>query len=367
MHHRILKLFWGLTATASLLALATLSPAALESGSGTVPAGFHVQTSPTSDAGDPLSAYLPKAPAMDAGLAPSGLVTTTSPDLTTISRPASRTTLRAPVSAPKPDPSDPFAGLEFSGLSNMGKDERAIPLGETGILSMGPGGFGRFMTGRPLGAIANWCDSSETSISYVRPHMNVQMMLALEMPGGESASAFEGPGLTSHAVLDIDHRAKVDSDLIGQRSGRFGVQTKAPPVDEPQTAVSVGLDMGLLPTFLAQMGVSVSVVVSRGQETGDSRVALVGTTELPIDWGPREHPMQHPNSLPQQPTATEGVNQPYLAASGDIGGGGTPTDSGTPTTSTPIVPTPPVPEPTTLTLLGAAAAAFLAARRRRNR
>jgi hypothetical protein len=178
--------------------------------------------------------------------------------------------------------------------------------------------------------------------------------------------------MTSHAVLDIDHRSRVDSAQIGQRSNQFGGRQVAAPVDEPQTAVAVGLDIGVLPTFLAQMGVSVSVVVSRGQQTGDSRVALVGATELPIDWSPREHPDQNPHGVAQQPTEDGAGYGPVFYGGGGLGSGSDSVPSqGTPLTTgsnpTPIVPNPPVPEPATLTLLAVAAAGVLAARRRKGR
>ena len=243
------------------------------------------------------------------------------PDLSTIPRESSRLTLRAPVSARAGDLAGLFDLPDISGLSTVAKDERAVPLGNTTLLSMGPGGFGRIMTGRPTGTISNWSDTGETSISYVRPHVSVEMMLALEMPGAGHASDFEGPGMTLHAVLDIDHRSKVDSTQIGQRTNQFGGRPAPTPVDEPQTAVAVGLDMGILPTFLAQMGVSLSVVVSRGQETGDSRVALVGVTELPVDWTPREHPEQHPTGVAQPPLGMGGVSAltPRAAAAAAAG------------------------------------------------
>ena len=302
MHDRVWKLFGGLIAAVCLLAVAVSAPAALQTETRTAaPADFHVCVPPLSDSGDGVSSYLAPAPALDAGLAAAGLKSAQAPDLSTIPRESSRLTLRRPLSAPGGDRTGLFSLPDISGLSTVAKDERAVPLGNTTLLSMGPGGFGRIMTGRPTGAISNWSDAGETSISYVRPHVNVEMMLALEMPAAGHASDFEGPGMTSHAVLDIDHRSKVDSTEIGQRTNQFGSRPAPTPVDEPQTAVAVGLDMGILPTFLAQMGVSLSVVVSHGQETGDSRVALVGVTELPVDWTPREHAEQHPQGVALEP------------------------------------------------------------------
>jgi hypothetical protein len=115
------------------------------------------------------------------------------------------------------------------------------------------------------------------------------------------------------------------------------------------------------------MGVSVSVVVSRGQQTGDSRVALVGATELPIDWSPREHPMQYPHGVAQQPTQ-DGTGYGAAFSANGLGGSSNSVPHATPVvTGTAPTPIAPVPEPATLTLLGMAAAGVLAARWRKGR
>ena len=243
-----------------------------------------------------------------------------------------------------------FVYPEVTGLAGPGTDERAVPLGSLNLLSLGLGGFTRIMTGRTSAAMGNWTDAGETSISYIRPHVNVQMMLSLEMPGGHRPAEFEGPGFEPHAYLDMDHQVRVNSADIGASTSQFGSHPTSPPVDEPQTAVSVGLDLGLLPTFLAQMGMSLSVVVSHGQDTGDTRVALVGTTELPVDWIPREQPIQHPAGLAMDPISGVG-NQAVGYGSG--------------ISSTHPPPTPIVPEPVTLGLLACGAATILARRKAR--
>jgi len=247
-----------------------------------------------------------------------------------------------------------------TGLAGAGTDERAVPLGSLNLLSLGPGGFTRIMTGRPWKAMGNWTDAGETAISYIRPHVNVEMMLSLELPGSNRPAEFEGPGFEPHAYLDIDHQTRVNSADIGASTSQFGGRPTSPPVDEPQTAVSVGLDLGLLPTFLAQMGMSLSVVVSHGQDTGDTRVALVGTTELPVDWIPREQPIQHPAGLAMYPIW--GVGNQAVEYGSSIGSSNPPVPPGTPP-MTPIVPV--VPEPATLVLLACGAATILARRKAR--
>ncbi len=297
-------------------------PAALQSKvDAPVPAGFHIDSTPTSDFGDPVAAYLGAAGLKDDGLkAAAGFEPTAAPDLTAIPHEGSRVTLRAPATTPAAGLPDIFTFPDVPGTTDF---QRPPPLNHTTMLALGPGGFGRIMTGRPAGGIASWTDAGETSISYVRPNVNVEMMLALEMPAAGQPSDFEGPGLTLHALLDVDHRSRVDSAEIGQATNQFGGRPSATPVDEPQTAVAVGLDLGVLPTFLAQMGVSVSVVVSRGQETGDARVALVGVTELPVDSAPKDRVEQHPASVVSAPLGV-GPGSTAFPQGGGSGSGGAP-------------------------------------------
>ncbi|HUS45414.1 MAG TPA: PEP-CTERM sorting domain-containing protein [Phycisphaerae bacterium] len=270
------------------------------------------------------------------------------------------------VLAAAPQPPAELASFQLpdvKGLADLGSGGRDVPLGDTTYFSMGPGGFGGMMSGRPVGSIENWSHVTRTAISYIRPSVNVQMMLAFEVPGAAPINDFEGPGADPRAYLAIDRQTKVDSANIGASTPRFGHRATPPPPDEPQTAVAAGLDLGLLPTFLSQMGVGISVVASRGSETGNLRVALVGTAELPVDWAPRERPYQHPVGLAEQPILAASAVWDYpsgsIGSSRPPGGGG----GGGGTTPTPITPTP-VPEPTMLAGLAASAIVLLLRRRR---
>lgn len=252
---------------------------------------------------------------------------------------------------------------DITGLADLGSGGRDVPLGDTTYFAMGPGGFGGAMSGRPVGGIENWSHVTRTAISYIRPSVNVQMMFAFEVPGVAPVNDFEGAGMDPRAYLAIDRQTKVDSANIGTSTPRFGHRAMPIPPDEPQTAVAAGLDLGLLPTFLSQMGIGISVVASRGTETGNLRVALVGTAELPVDWAPRERPYQHPVGLAEQPLLAASTLWDY--PSGGIGDSRPPNggNGGGGTTPTPITPTP-VPEPTMLAGLAAAAITLLLRRRR---
>jgi hypothetical protein len=138
--------------------------------------------------------------------------------------------------------------------------------------------------------------------------------------------------------------------------------------------VAVGLDLGILPTFLSQMGLSISLVATHGQETGGTRLALVGTTELPVDWRPHERPIDHPRGVAVEPLAgNDAVAGQYFSSGGNpsggrpqpVGPGAVPGGGGG--GPTPITPTPPVPEPATLALLGSALVALMAGRRARGK
>lgn len=261
------------------------------------------------------------------------------------------------------------AGLVYpqvTGLAGFATDERAVPLAGAELLTLGPGGFTRIMSGSPS-PVHHWSEACETALSYIRPHVNVQMLLALEGAASGEDGGFEGPGFVPIARLVVDNRTKVKSTDIGSETALFGLRPEKPFVDEPNTAVAAGLDLGLLPTFLAQMGLNVSVVVSHAQRTGGWTVALIGTGELPVDWSPREKPIQHPVGVPVNPLSEPSAAEEGYSAT--ISGGHPPGEGPPNPPPTPITPiTPTVPEPTSMLLVvGGLLATGLLNRRKRRR
>lgn len=335
-------------------------------------AGFNIGATATGDVGDAVGAYLGGdsfAMVTDMDISDLGRAVSQGPMAEIMPSELTVVAYHAPAAAAEAlPPVEPPARLatfvypEATGLAGVGTDGRAVPLGDARNLAMGPAGYGGIMTGRPSAGIANWSHANQTAISYIRPHVNVQMMFALEVPGTSPAGSFEGPGMESHAYLAVEHETKVDSADLGQHTEQFGARPPVRPVDEPQTAVAAGIDLGLLPTFLSQMGMSVSVVASRGDETGNLRIALVGTTELPVDWAPRERPYQHPVGQSVEPTYLASV-PPGQYPTGNVGGHSFPGGGG----DKPPTPIRPVPEPATLVMVLGAAVVALVRRRRKGR
>ncbi len=292
-------------------------------------------------------------------------------------RPAAPTTLRGAPSlyqdAGTPAHAQPatYVYPHLSSLSKYGRDERAIPYGDTDVLALGPGGYGRVLVGQPQHGSRPIANSVETAMSYVRPHVSVQMALAMDLPGTASAAGFEGGGMDTRAQLVVDHLTRVRSEEIGGTTEQFGRRPIAPVGDESQTAVAVGMDLGILPTFLAQMGMNLSLVVARGDESGDLTLSVVGATELPVDWAPRERPQNYPSGPAVQPLAmTDAIGSPRFGSpaisssdgpsfpqegGGEEGGGG----GDDPTPIDPVIP-----EPATAALVAAGAAVLARMRRR---
>jgi hypothetical protein len=328
---------------------------------------------PTADSGDALAVYLGSNPMTAiSNIDPATLAGSMgTADLSGLPQfipdePTVRTYSAPAVAAPLPAAPARLASYAYpeaaKGLSDLGSGGRDVPLGDARYFNTAPGGYGTVLSGRPPGGLENWSHVTRTAISYIRPNVNIQMMLALDVHGNPGLAEFEGPGFEPKALLAIDRNTELESRDIGAQSAQFGRPARPDPTGEPQTAVTAGLDLGLLPTFLSQMGMGVSVVASRGQESGDLRVALVGTTELPVDWTPIERPYQHPSGEGYPLVAmtspwiypSGGVSAQARTGGAEIGGGG----------MIRIIPTP-IPEPATLLVLGVGAAGLVVTRRKR--
>lgn len=281
-----------------------------------------------------------------------------------------------------------FVYPDLSGLESAGRGKVAVPPAEMAAFALAPAGVGRVLIGRPEG-VDGWENATETAISYIRPHVNVQMILSLgRQGGGTGADGFEGSGFDPSARLAVSHRTRVHSAEVASKTSQFGHAPRPTPPAESQTAVAAGVDLGILPTFLAQMGMNVSLVVSRGEETGDLNLSLVGTSELPTDWSPGETPRDFPAGVAANP-----LQQPPVPGFGfvtrSVAGGGLPfefpgfvfpepppfpifPEPG----PTPIFPEEPgdgngdepvIPEPATLMLMATGAIGAWLGRRRRSR
>ncbi len=213
-----------------------------------------------------------------------------------------------------------FVYPEVTGLETPGPGKVAVPPSGMAGFAMGPTGMSTVLVGEPEGA-DGWASAGTTALSYVRPHVNVQMTLSLGMPGSPAGDGFEGGGLDSSARLAVGHRTRVHSSQVGSRTSQFGNLPPPTPPQEPETAVATGLDLGILPTFLSQMGLNVSVVVSRGAETGDLNLSLVGTSGVPTDWAPGQPPTDNPVGVPVNPLA-QGPGPAFNFSSSSVSGGG---------------------------------------------
>lgn len=250
-------------------------------------------------------------------------------------------------------------------LADVSDDEMGNPLVDFSYLSMGPRVFTMIRSGRPGGDALQWSHVSDSALSYVRPHRNLGFVMNIHGP--EAGSEGLSGNLVDTEAQFIDNLSvDIDSRSMTQASSAFGemsARDKKRGKVHPGRVVSFGIDLGLLPAVLADVGISTTVTVGRSENPGmfvsvatNIEVPNERTDELTVDsqyqartdilisgWA---HTAGH---------HTGGVSGDDNGGGGGGGGGGE------------RIPITPVPEPSTMVLLTIGAAVIAARRRRNNR
>ena len=243
------------------------------------------------------------------------------------------------------------------------------PSDDFSYLGLGPKMFALLRSGRPAGGLEQWSHSSETSLAYVQPYRQLEFVVKFfgEPKAGSGDSMSEAPVGSEEQLVDNLH-VDVDSLNMTLRSQEYGRINTRPEHKEPPSGrmVAIGLEMGLLPAVVGNLGLNSEVIIGRSSNPG-FYVGLATNVGFPAergsDRGDRDVDYKPPYDFSSSAGAGGGMNfgAGDVSGTGPLGGGTGGTAGGTPVT--PITPITPTPEPGTL-LLVAMGGAWLAARRR---
>ena len=251
-------------------------------------------------------------------------------------------------------------------LAGVGDDESGNPLVDFSYLSAGPSSFTMVRSGQPGGQATMWSHTANTALSYVRPHRNLEFVMnfhSVENGSGQS-------GLASQAQFIDGSKVDIDSNQMVQASSMYGNMSPAVEKDKPHPGrmVAFGLDLGLIPAVLADVGISTTITI--GESINPGPFVSVATNIEVSNQRTRELTADNEYQVAVDLTSAAGVTRGLTFGSGfaaedggTTGGGGGGGGGGD--GPTPITPDPPVPEPASLLLLALGGAVIVARRRQK--
>jgi hypothetical protein len=267
----------------------------------------------------------------------------------------------------------------ISTLAGVADDEDGNPLGDFSYLSVGPTSFTQVRSGKPGGQAMMWPHTMDSALSYVRPHRNLGFVVNFHGSEGRSvggATPEEGPmeawsggqqrgqGMVDANAQFIDGlKVDLDTSRMVEASAGYGRMGDAPGQDRPHPGrmIAFGLDLGLVPAVLADVGISTTITIGESTNPGPF-IAIATNIEVP-NQKTRELTVAN-NFQVMVDLQYNAWDTPHMnfasgfAAEDDDGGGGDDDDD-----PTPITPDPPVPEPATMALLALGTAALMARKR----
>jgi hypothetical protein len=231
-------------------------------------------------------------------------------------------------------------------LADVGDHASGRPLVDFSYLSAVPSGFFLVRSGRPAGDAEKWQHTIEGTLSYIRPHRNLQLVVNLHGAAGQ-AEQLGDQLVASEVQMVSDFTVQADTrKLFIPASASYGLREQPKPRENaaPGTMVALGLDFGLLPAVLGDVGLNMTVAFGESENPGPF-VSVATNLEVPTG-----RPQEDLYESGYQP-AIELTYNPGGTAGMNFGGGfaeqNTPGSQG----GEGFTPITPVPEPTAVLLL----------------